>query len=83
METYIQFNFYNHTRLYSGVGELNQRIRPLGLWEVVFNADTNKKRGVATEDTFPILSIVDPKLMLSLPKSLTAYQGFAISRNNG
>lgn len=45
-------------------------------WGVVSNAETNEKIGVGTEDTFPVLSIVDPELMLSVPKSFTAYQGF-------
>lgn len=45
-------------------------------WGVVSNADTNEKIGVGTEDTFPVLSIVDPELMLSVPPQFTAYQGF-------
>lgn len=45
-------------------------------WGVVSNAETNEKIGVGTEDTFPVLSIVDPELMLSVPKAFTAYQGF-------
>lgn len=45
-------------------------------WGVVSNAETNEKIGVGTEDTFPVLSIVDPELMLSVPKTFTAYQGF-------
>lgn len=45
-------------------------------WGVVSNAETNEKIGVGTEDTFPVLSIVDPELMLSVPQTFTAYQGF-------
>ena len=45
-------------------------------WGVVTNVDTHEKIGVGTEDTFPVLSIVDPELMLSVPPQFTAYQGF-------
>jgi len=45
-------------------------------WGVVTNAETNEKVGLGTEETFPVLSIVDPELMLSVPPAFTAYQGF-------
>ncbi|MDR2038993.1 MAG: iron-containing alcohol dehydrogenase [Bacteroidales bacterium] len=45
-------------------------------WGVISNATTNEKIGIGTEDTFPVLSIVDPELMLSVPRQFTAYQGF-------
>jgi len=45
-------------------------------WGVISNSKTNEKIGVGTEDTFPVLSIVDPELMLSVPPKFTAYQGF-------
>ncbi|HAK45046.1 MAG TPA: alcohol dehydrogenase, partial [Spirochaeta sp.] len=32
--------------------------------------------GFGTEETFPVLSVVDPELMTSVPAHLTAYQGF-------
>lgn len=43
-------------------------------WGVITNAETHEKIGV--EGAFPVLSIVDPKLMLTVPPAFTAYQGF-------
>ena len=34
-----------------------------------------KKIGFGIKQLFPILSIVDPELMVSVPANLTAYQG--------
>lgn len=46
-------------------------------WYVITNENTNEKIGSGYfEYTFPVLSIVDPTLMLSVPPSFTAYQGF-------
>lgn len=45
-------------------------------WTVITKEDTNEKIGFGNEDTFPVLSIVDPKLMTSIPPHLTAFQGF-------
>ena len=46
-------------------------------WGVVTNEDTNEKIGVGGYDsTFPVLSIIDPELMVSVPPKFTAYQGF-------
>ncbi|MFZ7103886.1 MAG: iron-containing alcohol dehydrogenase [Peptococcaceae bacterium] len=45
-------------------------------WAVITKEDTNEKIGYGNPDTFPVLSVVDPELMLSVPKHLTAYQGF-------
>jgi len=45
-------------------------------WGVISNAETNEKIGVGTEDTFPVISLVDPELMISVPPKFTAYQGF-------
>lgn len=45
-------------------------------WTVITKEDTNEKIGYGNEYTFPVLSIVDPELMLSVPADLTAYQGF-------
>ena len=45
-------------------------------WTVITKEETNEKIGFGNEYTFPILSIVDPDLMLSIPSKLTAYQGF-------
>lgn len=45
-------------------------------WAVVTNGETGEKIGFGYDDTFPVLSIVDPDLMASVPAKLTAYQGF-------
>lgn len=45
-------------------------------WTVITKEDTNEKIGFGCEFTFPVLSVVDPELMLTVPKELTAYQGF-------
>lgn len=45
-------------------------------WAVVTNSETGEKIGFGYDDTFPVLSIVDPDLMVSVPAKLTAYQGF-------
>ncbi len=43
-------------------------------WTVVTH--NNEKIGYGNDSTFPVVSIVDPELMLSVPAKLTAYQGF-------
>lgn len=43
-------------------------------WTVITNG--KEKIGFGNEKTFPFLSIVDPELMITVPKMLTAYQGF-------
>ena len=45
-------------------------------WTVITKEETNEKIGFGYDDTFPVLSIVDPELMASVPPSLTAFQGF-------
>ncbi len=45
-------------------------------WTVITNEEGNEKIGFGTPETFPVLSIVDPELMISVPPALTAYQGF-------
>lgn len=46
-------------------------------WGVVTNEATNEKVGVGGYDCmFPVLSIIDPELMASVPPEFTAYQGF-------
>ena len=45
-------------------------------WTVITKEDTNEKIGFGYEKTFPVISIVDPDLMMSVPQKLTAYQGF-------
>ena len=45
-------------------------------WTVITKEDTNEKIGFGYEKTFPVISIVDPDLMMTVPPKLTAYQGF-------
>jgi alcohol dehydrogenase len=45
-------------------------------WTVTTKEDTEEKIGFGYDKTFPVLSIVDPDLMLTVPTDLTAYQGF-------
>ena len=45
-------------------------------WMVTTKEDTREKIGFGYEKTFPVLSVVDPELMMSVPAKLTAYQGF-------
>ena len=46
-------------------------------WGVITNNETNEKIGFGGYDElFPVLSIVDPELMKSVPPKFTAYQGF-------
>ncbi|THB72027.1 MAG: iron-containing alcohol dehydrogenase [Desulfovibrio sp.] len=44
-------------------------------WIVVSRLETQEKLGFGNESTLPVLSIVDPELMLSLPRNQTAYTG--------
>lgn len=46
-------------------------------WGVVTNEETKEKIGVGGYDSlFPVLSVIDPELMASVPPRFTAYQGF-------
>lgn len=45
-------------------------------WTVTTKEDTEEKIGFGYEKTFPVLSVVDPDLMVTVPADLTAYQGF-------
>lgn len=46
-------------------------------WGVITNDKTNEKIGFGGYDClFPVLSVVDPELMVSVPPAYTAYQGF-------
>jgi alcohol dehydrogenase len=45
-------------------------------WTVISHEDRQEKIGFGNDQTFPVLSIVDPEMMLSIPPGLTAYQGF-------
>jgi alcohol dehydrogenase len=43
---------------------------------VITKLDTIEKIGFANDALFPVLSIIDPALMTTVPPNLTAYQGF-------
>ena len=45
-------------------------------WGVISNDESPEKIGIGSSDSFPVLAIVDPELMLSVPPKFTAYQGF-------
>lgn len=45
-------------------------------WAVITNEQTNEKIGFGSPLMYPKLAIVDPELMLTVPPTLTAYQGF-------
>jgi len=45
-------------------------------WTVITNEVSNEKIGFGYDKTFPVLSIVDSDLMMTVPTNLTAYQGF-------
>ena len=45
-------------------------------WGVITREETNEKSGFFSgESMYPVLSIVDPDLMMTIPPALTAYQG--------
>ena len=43
---------------------------------VITNPETNEKTGVFGPGAYPVLAIVDPELMVSVPAKFKAYQGF-------
>lgn len=43
---------------------------------VISNAETNEKIGFGNSDLVPVIAIVDPELMLTVPSEYTAFQGF-------
>ena len=45
-------------------------------YAVITNEDTGEKLDFALDEIFPRISIIDPELMKSLPRTLTLYQGF-------
>lgn len=45
-------------------------------WTVITNEENNEKIGFGYEKTFPVLSVIDSELMMTVPEKLTAYQGF-------
>ena len=44
-------------------------------WVVITHEENHEKIGLGNDDTFPVLAIVDPELMTSVPPKITAYQG--------
>lgn len=48
----------------------------INCWGVISNAETNEKIGFGTVELNPVLAIVDPGLMKTVPPKYTAYQGF-------
>ena len=46
-------------------------------WGVITNPETNEKIGCGGQDSlFPVIAVVDPELMATVPPKFTAYQGF-------
>lgn len=45
-------------------------------WAVITHEENHEKIGYGTDSLFPVLAIVDPELMLTVPSKFTAYQGF-------
>lgn len=46
-------------------------------WGVITNPETNEKIGCGGQDSlFPVIAIVDPELMMTVPPKFTAFQGF-------
>lgn len=48
----------------------------INCWGVISNQETNEKIGFGNPALVPVLSIVDPELMKTVPPKYTAYQGF-------
>lgn len=48
----------------------------INCWGVISNHQTNEKIGFGDPSIVPVLSIVDPELMRTVPPKYTAYQGF-------
>lgn len=48
----------------------------INCWGVISNLATNEKIGFGDPRLTPVLAIVDPELMLTIPQKYTAYQGF-------
>lgn len=48
----------------------------INCWGVISNHETNEKIGFGDPSLVPVLSIVDPELMTTVPPKYTAYQGF-------
>lgn len=48
----------------------------INCWGVISNPETNEKIGFGDPSLVPVLSIVDPELMTTVPPRYTAFQGF-------
>lgn len=48
----------------------------INCWGVISNLETNEKIGFGDPVLTPVLAIVDPELMITVPPKYTAYQGF-------
>lgn len=48
----------------------------INCWGVISNPETHEKIGFGSPELVPVLSIVDPELMKTVPPKYTAYQGF-------
>lgn len=48
----------------------------INCWGVISNQDTHEKIGFGYPELVPVLSIVDPELMKTVPARYTAFQGF-------
>lgn len=48
----------------------------INCWGVISNLETHEKIGFGRPSLVPVLSIVDPELMTTVPPKYTAYQGF-------
>lgn len=48
----------------------------INCWGVISNPETNEKIGFGDESLVPVLAIVDPELMRTVPARYTAFQGF-------
>lgn len=45
-------------------------------WTVISNVESHEKMALGNDETFPVLAIVDPDLMMTVPQKFTAFQGF-------
>lgn len=45
-------------------------------WGVISNLETKEKIGFSYQELTPVLAVVDPELMKTIPAKYTAYQGF-------
>lgn len=51
-------------------------ISAINCWGVISKLDTHEKIGFGSPILNPVLAIVDPELMRTVPAKYTAYQGF-------